>query len=306
MAEKRNEMSSEYYSHKRTTLLCSTALFVLALPGVKFGDIKYADFVLRGVMPGFVLFSLFVVTIYYFINFLFLWHHEASAYLRNERTGQRDLFDKIEAQISALERHGEQIERHSALAADAITWARSSLTSVIDPAQQADHLNTQHHAFGALDPDSPEVINATSGIGVQLSELGKRNRDLNDMIKDFKAGLLEQTRVAAALLFSHLYHERFRPATDRLLGNAEVERLALTAGPEFAAARSELEGAISEVRRFRSDLVYGNTVTRLRLYAIDLGAPIGAFVLALVHVIGLKWPICLDLPHQLAAWGLIH
>lgn len=299
MAEKRNDMTGEYYSHKRTTLLYSTALFILALPGVHFSENKVLGLDLGSISPGVILSAVCCVATYYFVNFIFIWRHEAGSYLRAERTGQREIMEKITQQIKTIGEQSEIVTGFAKAAADAVEWAKSSLDTANDPAMQADHLNTQYTAGIALDANSPEVISATSYTTVYLSELGKGQPELNRAINGLKDALNEQARLAAAVLFSQLYHKTFQPATDRLLGTEKVRELALIAGPAFEEANAELGKAVEEVKRFRKDLAGSTRMTKARLVLIDLGAPVLVFALGVISVAVHAWPMILDLSRAL-------
>ncbi|WP_426043712.1 hypothetical protein [Caulobacter sp. DWR3-1-2] len=302
MAEKRSDMSAEYYSHKRTTLLCSSVLFVLALPGVSIDNFKYADFMLKGLKPGFVLLALSGVAVYYFCNFMILWMHEAIAYLREERTGQRDLVEKIQNEVAQLKAFAQELVERAAKASDAVDWARSAMTSTSQDQQvSADDIRWSM----SFEPTEEEKQSSFGGLMLVIGSATKRAPAAAAAIADYKDLLMENAKDGAMRLFALIYAKRYRPAVNRILGSEELVMLGQEAGDNFTKANIALEAATREIAKFRNDIAFGNWITRLRIFAIDLAAPVTLFVVAMAHALGARWPVWWDLPHQLAAAGIL-
>ncbi|MDG2522884.1 hypothetical protein P7B02_15210 [Caulobacter segnis] len=105
--------SSTYYDHKRASLLASTVLLILSLPGVRMDKIDFGGVEIGGLSADVILWMLLAAAIYYFAQHWLIWRTEASRYSLHLRHDQTDLLAVMKQRVEALDQHGLQIAQAS-------------------------------------------------------------------------------------------------------------------------------------------------------------------------------------------------
>lgn len=302
---RRLNLSSEYYTHKRTVLLCSSALFILSLPGVSISTWKYADFALNGVEGGFLLFALAAVTAYYARSYYAIWRYEASAYFREQRSGKTELLAKIEHQLTLLDDAREQTRNALGEANTTLTYMHDAIIRRTGGPSTEDSLDVRDRFLHWIRAGNPDLSDVSYELTMMFSELGKRRPDLNEALGEFKNKILEQARQAAVDIAMKA-HGEFSPGdASKALLPTEIDRWKKVLERDVSDANKNFVSSVEEIKELKNDLTGGESRARWRLYIDDGAFPALLCAVAFAHFVGHWFHLGPDLPWLLAHLHLL-
>lgn len=129
MAEAASSLSSEYYAHKRASLLASAALLVVSQPDASFREVSVAMPLTLG--PGATILleaGLAATTLYYIVHFCTLWFHEAFAFTRKEAGALASLDEQAGRTVAELKARGAELAGRAQQIATAMTVVQQGVT----------------------------------------------------------------------------------------------------------------------------------------------------------------------------------
>lgn len=138
---KKYELSGEYYSHKRSSLLASAIFMALSLPGIDLSNFSFVGIKLAD--KGHLLVPSFAGMIagYYLLHYFFIWRTETTRHARSEISEVSEITDLLAA---ASKRMAEVIELLAARAeplklTQAQIASAQSYPAFLEIAQSIDH-----------------------------------------------------------------------------------------------------------------------------------------------------------------------
>ncbi|WP_340644447.1 hypothetical protein [Phenylobacterium sp.] len=297
-AKKTPELSSAYYSHKRTTLLYSGGLLLFSLPGVTVKLTNSLGSTIEGLNPAFALLVLALASTYYFVNFCLIWTTEAVAYSRAMDLGEKDVVKSLE---QFMVQYATMEERLGQTAELVVTEMNNPALIAAMEAGVAFDQNKVASAVQEPVERFKELALAWSNDHIQEQIRQQLHAPETHQVRDALAGVVftpaPEPRHEYLVLGTQILDNLRRQWGPLQTTVTELNRARLDASGKLAGMEMALREMNSAMKAIRSNLLLGPLLRRALLVGMDLAAPLLLYVVAGAHFIGHNWWVELpDLP----------
>jgi hypothetical protein len=289
---KRLELSGEYYSHKRSSLLASAIFLALCLPGIKLDDFSFAGVKFEPgsdlLIPAFA----GLVAAYYLIHYWFIWSAEAHRHARSAAAEGGEIYELLRAaaQRSADAQSGaiSMIEnlRHGLTATTDDIGSFDPLWEIADSIQTNDYMAAQGDALAVSLLEGCLLLADGTGNLPLRSDLALGNRSINNgplkSLRDRIAGVAatQLVNIRKQMLHRALVELKDRRPNLVLLVPPDAYVAALVTA-QVPWHIDGMKAATRELRRASRAFQVGQKALWFRTTVLDLWIPIGTFAAAM-------------------------